>query len=71
MKIEIIIKIISQFIFLAKLATFYSIFYFILGCFFVGLVYIFASILDRTQPRYYNTESTMAVRSPNAIGLYF
>jgi len=35
------------------------------------LVYAFASILDRTQPRYYNTESTMAVRSPTAVGTFF
>ena len=56
---------------LAKLAVFYAIFYFFLGCFFVALVYVFASILDRREPRYYNTESRMAVRSPTAVGLYF
>ncbi|UJR27008.1 hypothetical protein I4U23_008313 [Adineta vaga] len=54
-------------LFLAKLATYYTIFYFFLGCFFVALVYIFASILDRTEPRYHNTESTMAVRSTSAV----
>ncbi|CAF2138223.1 unnamed protein product [Rotaria magnacalcarata] len=50
-----------------KLSIFYAIFYCFLGCFFVGLTYIFAFLLDRTQPRYFNTESTMAVRSTNAI----
>lgn len=55
---------------LAKLSTFYTMFYFILGCFFVGLTYVFATMLDRTQPRYFNTESTMAVRSTAAVGLY-
>ncbi|CAF0791721.1 unnamed protein product [Adineta ricciae] len=51
----------------AKLATFYTIFYFFLGCFFLILLNIFASILDRTEPRYYNAESTMAVRSTAAV----
>ncbi|CAF1046934.1 unnamed protein product [Rotaria sp. Silwood1] len=57
---------------LAKLSIFYTILYLFLGFFFVGLTYVFASILDRTQPRYYNTESIMAVRSTNAVvGLGF
>ncbi|CAF1560392.1 unnamed protein product, partial [Adineta steineri] len=51
----------------AKLSAFYTVFYFFLGCFFVGLVYIFASILDRVEPRYHNTESAMAVRSTSAV----
>ncbi|CAF3449093.1 unnamed protein product [Rotaria sp. Silwood1] len=41
----------------AKLSIFYTILYLFLGFFFVGLTYVFASILDRTQPRYYNTET--------------
>ncbi|CAF2434635.1 unnamed protein product [Rotaria sp. Silwood2] len=57
---------------LVKLSIFYTILYFFLGCFFVALTYVFAAILDRTQPRYYNTESTMAVRSTAAVvGLGF
>ncbi|CAF0727498.1 unnamed protein product [Rotaria sordida] len=56
----------------AKLSIFYTILYCFLGCFFVALTYVFARILDRTQPRYYNTESTMAVRSTAAVvGLGF
>ncbi len=54
---------------LAKLAAFYTVFYFSLGCFFVGLLYIFALLLDREVPRYYNTESAMAVRTTATVGL--
>jgi hypothetical protein len=64
------VPIISLFSILAKLSAFYTAFYFFLGCFFVALVYVFAAILDRTTPRYHNTQSTMAVRSPYAVGLY-
>lgn len=45
--------------------------YCFLGFFFLGLTYVFAALLDRTQPRYSNVDSTMAVRSTRAIGQYF
>lgn len=54
---------------LAKLAAFYTVFYFCLGCFFVLLLYIFANVLDRDTPTYYNSESTMAVRTTASVGL--
>jgi len=55
---------------LAKLSAFYTVFYFCLGCFFVVLLYAFYLILDRHEPRYYDTESTMAVRTSFTVGLY-
>lgn len=45
------------------------VFYFCLGLFFVGMLQVFALILDRNVPRYYNTESTMAVRTTATVGL--
>ncbi|CAF2140149.1 unnamed protein product [Rotaria magnacalcarata] len=56
----------------ARLAAFYTVFYFCLGCFFVMLLYAFAMILDRDVPRYYNQESTMAVRTAaTVVGMGF
>ncbi len=54
----------------AKLAAFYTVFYFCLGCFFVFLLWAFYVVLDKHEPRYYNTESTTAVRSTATVGLY-
>ncbi|CAF1538180.1 unnamed protein product, partial [Adineta steineri] len=59
-------------LFLAKLAAFYTVFYFCLGCFFVGLLYIFAFSLDEHEPRYYNEDSTMAIRTTaTVVGMGF
>ncbi|CAF1248191.1 unnamed protein product [Adineta steineri] len=56
----------------AKLAAFYTVFYFCLGCFFVGLLYIFAFSLNEHEPRYYNEESTMAIRTTaTVVGMGF
>jgi hypothetical protein len=54
---------------LAKLAAAYTVFYFCLGCFFVGLLYLFFLMIDRDIPRHVNTESTMAVRTSATVGL--
>ncbi|CAF1211934.1 unnamed protein product [Adineta ricciae] len=56
----------------AKLALFYSVFFFCLGSFFVGFLYLFALFTDSNEPRYTNTESTMAVRTTaTVVGLGF
>ncbi len=64
------IKNMIYFCILAKLAAFYTVFYFCLGCFFVILLYGFYLILDKNEPRYSNRESTMAVRTTATVGLY-
>ncbi|CAF2851757.1 unnamed protein product [Rotaria sp. Silwood2] len=56
----------------ARLAAFYTVFYFCLGMFFVILLYVFALILDREVPTYYNKDSTMAVRTTaTVVGMGF
>ncbi|CAF1115447.1 unnamed protein product [Rotaria sordida] len=56
----------------ARLALFYTIFYFCLGMFFVILLTAFAWMLDREVPRYYNKDSTMAVRTTaTVVGMGF
>ena len=53
-----------------KLATFYTIFFFCVSCFFTGLLHLFALSLDSRVPRYYNEDSTMTVRTSASIGLF-
>ena len=53
---------------LAKLTAFYTVFYFFLGCFFLALVSVFSSLLNLREPRYFNAESAMAVKSAGAVG---
>ncbi|CAF4600034.1 unnamed protein product [Rotaria sp. Silwood1] len=55
-----------------RLAAFYTVFYFCLGMFFVLLLYVFALMLDREIPTYYNKDSTMAVRTTaTVVGMGF
>lgn len=54
----------------AKLSAFYTGFYFFQGCFFLLLLYVFALFIDRHVPTYFNTESTMSVRtSTPSVGM--
>ncbi|CAF0822034.1 unnamed protein product [Didymodactylos carnosus] len=55
----------------AKVAIFYFAFYLFLALFFSAVVAVFALMLPRNEPRYYNRRSTMGVRGHVNIGMGF
>lgn len=49
----------------AKVSLFYSIFYAMLGAFFIGMLAVFFQIMPLDKPTYYGEESTMAQKGLN------